>query len=140
MSTGRFDVDRDVRSHFAWLRTRLALERTLMAWLRTAVSLIAFGFTIFQFFEWMRESQGIPPTGRAHLPRYVGIVLIVVGIITLIVSAWQYRKLVRYLWGADFSDLAGVGQTPMHSPLFGVTLVLIVVGIIALAAVIFRLP
>jgi putative membrane protein len=35
----RFVVDRDARSHFAWLRTRLSLERTLMAWVRTAVSL-----------------------------------------------------------------------------------------------------
>ena len=38
-------------SHFAWLRTRLALERTMMAWQRTAVSLIGFGFAIVQFFE-----------------------------------------------------------------------------------------
>ena len=37
-------------SHFAWLRTRLAVERTMMAYLRTAVSLIGFGFAIFQFF------------------------------------------------------------------------------------------
>ena len=30
----------------AWLRTRMALDRTLMAWNRTSLSLIGFGFTI----------------------------------------------------------------------------------------------
>ena len=30
----RFEVRTTSDSHFGWLRTRLALERTLMAWLR----------------------------------------------------------------------------------------------------------
>jgi putative membrane protein len=30
---GRFEVRVTADSHFAWLRTRLALERTMMAWL-----------------------------------------------------------------------------------------------------------
>jgi hypothetical protein len=37
---GRFEVRVTADSHFAWLPTRLALERTMMAWLRTAVSLM----------------------------------------------------------------------------------------------------
>jgi len=49
--TGRFTVRTTSDSHFGWLRTRLALERTLMAWVRTGVSLIGFGFTIVQFLE-----------------------------------------------------------------------------------------
>ena len=32
-------------------RTRLAHDRTLLAWVRTGTSLIAFGFTIYKFFE-----------------------------------------------------------------------------------------
>jgi uncharacterized membrane protein YidH (DUF202 family) len=34
----RFEVQITADSHFAWLRTRLAVERTMMSWLRTAVS------------------------------------------------------------------------------------------------------
>ena len=45
--TGRFEVKADVPTHFAWLRTRMSIERTLMSWLRTATALIGFGFTIF---------------------------------------------------------------------------------------------
>jgi putative membrane protein len=48
-------------SHFAWLRTRLALERTMMAWLRTAVALIGFGFAIVQFFEHLQQMPGVRP-------------------------------------------------------------------------------
>jgi putative membrane protein len=50
----RFEVKVTATDHFSWLRTRLAVELTIMAWLITAVSLIGFGFAIVQFFERMR--------------------------------------------------------------------------------------
>ena len=71
----RFDVRVTTDSHFAWLRTRMALERTMMAWMRTAVSLIGFGFAIVQFFNHLSQ---IPGT-QAHLPNvpyYLGLCLI----------------------------------------------------------------
>ena len=40
-------------------RTRLAYERTLMAWTRTATSLISFGFTIYKFFQYLREDRPV---------------------------------------------------------------------------------
>ena len=33
---GRFEVRATAGDHFAWIRTRLSVERTMMAWLRTA--------------------------------------------------------------------------------------------------------
>ena len=30
-------------------RTRMAADRTLMGWIRTALSMIGFGFTIYKF-------------------------------------------------------------------------------------------
>jgi uncharacterized membrane protein YidH (DUF202 family) len=32
-------------------RTRVAYDRTMLAWTRTATSLITFGFTIYKFFQ-----------------------------------------------------------------------------------------
>ena len=32
-------------------RTRASYERTMMSWIRTATSLITFGFTIYKFFQ-----------------------------------------------------------------------------------------
>jgi uncharacterized membrane protein YidH (DUF202 family) len=67
-------------SHFAWLRTRLALERTMMAWQRTAVSLIGFGFAIVQFFEHLQQTPGVRPAEHPHAAQYLGLALISCGV------------------------------------------------------------
>ncbi len=41
----------------ARLRTSMASDRTLMAWVRTALSMISFGFTIYKFFQYLYESR-----------------------------------------------------------------------------------
>ena len=50
--TGRFEVRVTADSHMAWLRTRLALERTMMACLRTAIALIACGLLTLLIAIW----------------------------------------------------------------------------------------
>jgi len=50
-ASDRFAAEPSVSNNFAWLRTRMALERTLIAWVRTGIALIGFGFTIVQFFQ-----------------------------------------------------------------------------------------
>lgn len=68
-------------------RTRAAHDRTLLAWVRTAVSLISFGFTIYKFFEYLKSTGGVGPAG----PRRFGIGMISVGLITLLLATIQYR-------------------------------------------------
>ena len=46
------------RTDWAALRTRLGSERTMMAAIRTSLSLIGFGFTIYAFFESVRKATG----------------------------------------------------------------------------------
>ena len=60
-----FDVQPSIGNHFAWIRTVLALQRTLMAAVRTSVSLIGFGFTVAQFFEKFRSK--VPAEMRVGL-------------------------------------------------------------------------
>jgi putative membrane protein len=76
-------------------RTRMAAERTLMGWIRTALSLISFGFTIFKFLEYTQE-QGIRPLMRTHGgPLEVGFTLISIGVFALIIACvqhWQFKK------------------------------------------------
>ena len=55
----RFEVKPDAPTHFAWLRTRMSMERTLMSWVRTATALIGFGFTIFQFLYRFNKTPGV---------------------------------------------------------------------------------
>src|SRR5580698_7279445 len=105
---GRFDVRTTSDSHFGWIRTRMALERTLMAWVRTSVGLIGFGFTIVQFFQRFREMAGVAPPVRPEAPRYLGLALIGTGVVTLLVAVAQYRTIVHYLWSDQYKVLAGM--------------------------------
>ena len=59
------DQPLDTSTRLAVERTRLANERTLMAWIRTATSLIAFGFTIFKFFQYLATQE---IAGRSSVP------------------------------------------------------------------------
>ena len=51
-------------------RTSMAAERTLQAWIRTALSLISFGFTIGKLGQVVVTLPGMP---TAHWHRHAGI-------------------------------------------------------------------
>lgn len=80
----------------AVMRTALAAERTLMAWVRTALAMLSFGFTIYKFLG------GLHAAGTIHLrdphgPRDIGLVLSVLGTGSLIAGVLQYWTAVRRL-------------------------------------------
>ena len=136
---GRFEVRVTADSHFAWLRTRLALERTMMAWLRTAVSLIGFGFAIVQFFEHLQQMPGVRPAEHPHAAEYLGLALISCGVLALVISLWQYWWTIRYMWGGSFAVLAGMTNEGLQSPIVAIAILLILIGVFAFSAVVFRL-
>jgi putative membrane protein len=136
---GRFEVRVTADSHMAWLRTRLSLERTMMSWLRTAVSLIGFGFAIVQFFERLQQMPGTKPALHANAPKYLGLALILCGVLALLVSLWQYFWGIRYLRGEPFTPIAGVTEERMNSPVIAVGALLILIGLYAFIAVLLRL-
>lgn len=135
----RFTVKVTSDSHFSWIRTRLSLERTLMSWVRTAISLIGFGFTIVQFFEHLKGFAGAVPPRFPEAPRYFGMALIFCGIAALIVSAWDYKWSIRYLWSERFKPLAGASPDGLWTPLFSITLLLILIGALTFSALLLRI-
>jgi putative membrane protein len=136
---GQFEVRATASDHFAWVRTRLSIERTLMSWVRTAVSLIGFGFTIVQFFERLGSLPGATPALLPEAPRYMGLMLIGCGILALIVSIWQYHYGIGYLWSGSFATIAGFENERRQTPLLAVCVVLTLIGLFAFFAVLFRL-
>lgn len=78
----------DTSTRLAVERTRLALERTTMAWIRTSTSLIAFGFTIFKFFQYQAEQNHRTVVS----PWVVGMVMIGIGLIALTLAWFQHRQ------------------------------------------------
>jgi putative membrane protein len=135
----RFEVKATAESHFSWVRTRLSVERTVMSGVRTAVSLIGFGFAIVQFFEQLRQTPAAAPARFPNAPLYLGLALIFCGILALVVSLWEYRWILRYLWGRDFAAIAGMTEEGKQTPVLAVTIVLIFVGVFAFFAVLLRL-
>ena len=76
-------------------RTRVAYERTMMAWVRTGTSLIAFGFSVYKFFQ-----LGVPAVAAARSPigpREFAIGLLALGLLSLVLGTVEHARDLRSL-------------------------------------------
>ena len=102
MNSDRDPIVPDASTRLAAERTRLAYGRTLLGWIRTAVSLITFGFSIYQFFRITRT--GFVEGKYLIGPREFGMVMIGIGLMSLLIAAWEHRKAVQAL-RTEYPDL-----------------------------------
>jgi putative membrane protein len=83
-------------------RVYLAAERTFLAWMRTAVSLMGFGFLIARFALFLRAYELVPQAThheRTAMSTWVGFGMICVGVAVCFVAAsWHgaYVKALEY--------------------------------------------
>jgi putative membrane protein len=77
-------------------RTLLAADRTLMAWIRTGLSMLSFGFTIYKFLLYVKESVSAGVV-RAPGPRRFAIFLIGLGTASVIFGLIDYYRLTENL-------------------------------------------
>ena len=110
-------------------RTRLAHDRTLMAWVRTSTSLISFGFTIYKFFQYLQEHQA-PVTDRVLGPREYALMMIVIGIIALVLATIQHKR--------DMKALRALHPEVPYSMVTVLAGLISILGVAALLAVVFR--
>lgn len=82
-------------------RVYFAAERTLLAWIRTGVALMAFGFAIARFALFLRQMQA---TQGAHVLNHsawgspiAGVALITLGVVVNIVASYRYTQIIRQL-------------------------------------------
>jgi putative membrane protein len=69
-----------------------------MAWIRTATSLISFGFTIYKFFQALHEQNAaVPHPERIIGSRGYALVMIIIGLVALILATVQHRRDVKAL-------------------------------------------
>jgi putative membrane protein len=84
-------------------RVFFAAERTLMAWTRTSLTLLAFGFMVERFglFLLLFRVQNGPLQGSLTLERgfsyWAGIGFMLLGSVAAALSVMQYRKVLRTL-------------------------------------------
>ena len=111
-------------------RTYLAHERTLMAWVRTSTSLISFGFTIYKFFQYLRESEQAKHLGMVG-PREFALMMISIGILALVFATVGHRRNLHEL-KAQYGVASPSSLTTWVAGLIGL------LGLLLLVAVIFR--
>ncbi|HTZ97876.1 MAG TPA: DUF202 domain-containing protein [Terriglobales bacterium] len=110
----------------ASLSDYLAAERTLLAWVRTGLALMGFGFVVARFGLFLQEFQAIQHTvlkKQPGLSLWFGTALIVMGILVNLFAGWHHARLVRAL------DHNLQGKSHSAVPAITVALVLALVGL-----------
>ena len=88
-----------ISTQLSWMRSDLSNVRTLFAWARTAVAMIGFGFTIYNFYRGFFERLVIE--GRADAARNLGLALVAAGTCAMGVGIVNYRAITMSLTELD---------------------------------------
>ena len=93
-------------------RIYFAAERTLLAWIRTGLALMGFGFVVARFGLFLRElaaaAQGAAPSASAmavaqphRVSLAIGTALVALGVLVNLMAAVQHARTVRRLRRGD---------------------------------------
>jgi uncharacterized protein (DUF302 family) len=84
----------------ASLSDYLAAERTLLAWIRTGLALMGFGFVVARFGLFLQQlqiAQRAPSAQLYGLSLWFGTALIGAGIAVNLFSAWHHHRLIQIM-------------------------------------------
>jgi putative membrane protein len=112
-------------------RTYLAHERTLMAWVRTGTSLVTFGFTLYKFFQFLREQETNRNVPNAFGARIMGMLMIAIGVVTLVLACLQHRQSMKRL-RAYYSEIPFSPALPLAILMSGLGLVMLLAPLFSL--------
>src|SRR4051794_17342325 len=87
-------------------RIYFAAERTLLAWIRTGLAMMGFGFVVARFGLFLRELQASQQSvlvRSTHGSLWFGTALVLMGVIVNLSAALQHMRLVRRLQEGTWS-------------------------------------
>ena len=111
-------------SVLALIRTAYSSERSLMAWIRTSVSLYTFGFSISTFIDYLSSQEGGVESSVGV--RRVGLALIAMGIVALVFAMVEHLKRIQTM------ERLGLLSTTRLSLPVGAAIILLLTGIVML--------
>jgi len=118
--------DQRVPRHPIDPRVRMAAERTLLAWLRTGMALMGFGFVVARFGLFLQELALATQTVRTQhtgLSLFGGVSLVAFGVVLNVLAAVRYLQFLRRL---ERGEADRVSRWPLG---FVVALLMAVLGI-----------
>lgn len=91
-------------------REHQANERTFLAWLRTSIALIGFGFAIARFGLFLRQLQvSLTPEEPYYSTSHhqftsenLGVTLVIFGVLTLLLATWRYNQVFQQIERGDY--------------------------------------
>jgi uncharacterized protein (DUF302 family)/uncharacterized membrane protein YidH (DUF202 family) len=110
----------------------LAAERTFLAWIRTGLALMGFGFVVARFGLFLQTLQAAEPAHfvpRQGISPWFGTALILAGVIVNLLAAWQHLQTIGALNRGDVS--------PRSRPMLHAVAVAIFLALVGLAMAIY---
>lgn len=100
------------------LRTIMAADRTLMAWVRTSLSMLSFGFTIYKFLQ---DVVSKAAARHPDSPQQVGLFLVGMGVAAIVLGTISY-------W-ATLKDLQKTEHFRVGRPVLLMALLMSIAGV-----------
>jgi putative membrane protein len=122
-------TERNTSTELARERSREAAERTLMAWIRTALALIGFGFTVAKFYGYLEKAHLRQTLDPIHSHLLIGGSFIALGIFSLIAAIVQHRQVLLRIEREQYI------YTESRSLPMVTSIILVVIGLFAFGAI-----
>lgn len=125
-------ASKDTSTDLAKERTRQAADRTLMAWIRTCLSLIGFGFGIAKFRDVLVEAGLRRGPEHIHSTMIFGLSFISLGIFGLLAAVVQHWRILQHI---KFENFQYTGFRPV---VMATAIILLLIGLFAFIVVLLR--